>query len=175
MKKKNRIRLFFVLVVFAFIGLGYSMVNSSLEFIGDGRISKASWDVHFTNLSNINKIGTVDDSSTGLYAANIDSNDNKIVSFSILLNNLGDKYIFNVDVKNYGTLPAKANMSISGLDSNVRDYITYTVTGIGENEVIEPLQSKTLTITIELKSNIEYLPSEPISANIVTTVNAVQN
>ena len=125
-------------------------------------------------MGTINKVGSAEDTGDNLSPASISTGNNKVVNFSIVLKKPGDKYSFTVDVKNFGTIPAKANLIVTGLDAQAQEYLTWSVTGISENESIAVGASKTLTVTIEYKSGITTLPENDFSTNLSAEIVAVQ-
>ena len=122
MRRNNRcLPILFLLLIFI-IGLGYAYLNSSLAVNGLFNIGLNTWDIHFVNL--VVKEG----SSEAVSPAAIDVNDNTKVNYSVKLNLPGDYYEFEVDVKNFGTLPGEISVvSLNGLDSSLSQVIQYTI------------------------------------------------
>lgn len=173
-RKKRGLALLLLLVML--ISIGYATLSSNLFINGTSKVTAETWDVHFTNLSGITKTGLAADSGeTGLSAATIDASNNKLVTFNVKMRQPGDTYTFDVDVKNFGTLPAKANLTVTGLDGTAADYLTWTVTGLGTDEAIAPNASKTLTVTVQYKTSVETLPAQEFTANLAAEVSAVQS
>jgi hypothetical protein len=176
-KQNNRnMGILILLLLVVTISVGYAALSSVLNINGSSKVSgNETWDVHFTNISeNPTKVGFATDEGTGLYQARINSSNNKLVEFAISMRQPKDSYSFNVDVKNFGTLPAKVSLTVDGLDDTAKDYLTWTVTGIGENETLASQASKTLTITVYYK-DIDSLPTEEFTANLTAHVDAVQS
>lgn len=108
-----------LLILLICISIGYSYLSTGLKINGGLGIPKMSWDVHFDNVvedSDVNIVptlpATINESKTS-------------VSFDVELKVPGEKYGFDVDIVNEGTI----NAMLSG----------YTVRGVNpyQTELIE--------------------------------------
>ena len=92
--------LFFMVILFFGMGIGYASISTSLVIDGTTDIDHSSWDIHFAN---------VQVESGSVTADTPVITDDTSVSFSASLENPGDYYEFTVDVVNNGTMDAKLN------------------------------------------------------------------
>ena len=130
--KKRMDRLFILVIVcFAFLGIGYSYISTSLNINGTANVTAASWDVHFDNLN------VTDGSVTAETEADITSD--TTVEFAATLEEPGDYYEFTVDVVNSGTMDAMIDgFTISPeLTSDQEKYLEYKVTYLDGGELEE--------------------------------------
>lgn len=146
-KHKKRMDKLFILVIvcFAFLGIGYSYISTSLNINGTANVTAASWDVHFTNLN------VTDGSVTATTPASITGD--TTVEFAATLDEPNDFYEFTVDVVNDGTMNAMIdNFSISPtLTTAQAKYLEYTVSyssGLSLTNKQELLAGATETIKV---------------------------
>ncbi len=152
--KKRMDRLFILVIVcFAFLGIGYSYISTSLNINGTANVTAASWDVHFDNLN------ITDGSVTATTPADITSD--TTVEFAATLEEPGDFYEFTVDVVNSGTMDAMIDdFGISPeLTSDQQKYLEYTVTYSDGVELEEKQELKQGT-TETLKVRFSYIENE---------------
>ena len=92
--------LIFALILFAWstIGVGYAYLSSNLRLAGTANIAKTSWNIHFSNIK-------FDEGNVEATTPAKIVNDTTI-SLDVSLESPGDKYSFNVDVVNSGTIDA---------------------------------------------------------------------
>ena len=170
-------RLFILVIVcFAFLGIGYSYISTSLNINGTANVTAASWDVHFDNLN------VTDGSVTATTPADITSD--TTVEFAATLEEPGDFYEFTVDVVNSGTMDAMIDdFGISPeLTSDQQKYLEYTITysdGVELEEKQELKQGTTETLKvrfsyIENEDKTNY-PTEDQTFNIEFTVTYTQS
>ena len=98
MKKKTRV--FAIILILLFIGLGFAFLFTTLEMNGTASIVGRIWDVHWGN------IRVSDGSVTGAQVISAASINNNEISFEITLDKPGDYYEFTVDAINGGNLDA---------------------------------------------------------------------
>ncbi len=174
--KKRMDRLFILVIVcFAFLGIGYSYISTSLNINGTANVTAASWDVHFDNLN------VTTGSVTATTPADITSD--TTVEFAATLEEPGDFYEFTVDVENGGTMDAMIDdFGISPeLTSDQQKYLEYTITysdGVELEEKQELKQGTTETLKvrfsyIENEDKTNY-PTEDQTFNIEFTVTYTQ-
>ena len=89
-KKKRNMYLIIVFVTALLIGVGYAILNSSLNITGSTKIKDNIWDVHFENVN-------VTSGSVSAPTPSISNGTN--VTYTVTLNQPGDFYEFTVDVK----------------------------------------------------------------------------
>ena len=183
--RKSNKRLVIVALLFLVLGIsiGYAAMSSSLNINGTSKIKGHKWDVHFESLNNITKIGQASDSDVGEFAARIvelettpsDKTDDTTVNFAISLKQPGDKYQFQVNVVNDGSIDANARLTVTPVSSPANQYINWNVTGISETgERINAGASKTITVAIEYDSNVETIVGDDLIVNLSAVVSAEQ-
>ena len=183
MKKKNTsLYLVALLAVAILIGVGYAALSATLNINGQTKINKASWDVHFENIST-NDPGVItfylpnDTDMSGSSISNISGLNATTLNYSINLTGPDpDKdttHDMTVDVVNKGTmdatisnvtLPSSANLT-SVYPSNAAGYVlpnsltitcTYSDgTTIKTGDKIPAGSSKTITCKHHYKSPSE--------------------
>lgn len=179
-------RLVIVALLFLLIGIsvGYGASSSNINVIGISKIKGQKWDVHFESISNVTKIGAASDNGDGEYAPKIvelentpsDKTDDKTLNFAIGLKLPGDKYQFQVDVVNGGSLDANAVLTVSPIESPANQYITWNVSGIDTTtgSLIKAGESKPITISVEYKDSVSDLPEEDLEVNLRAVINSTQ-
>ena len=173
-RKANNI-IWFVFVMFLFMGVGYAYLNATLSITGTGKVTKTTWDVHFENIQPIS--GSVTPTS-----APVISNDTT-VSFSATLNEPGDFYSFYIDLVNAGTIDA----SIGSLDitpvltSEQQEYFEYSIKykgglAVQEGDALSHGDTKTIEIVFRYKelANQDSYPDEDVTFNFSITINSIQ-
>ena len=178
MRKNNtNISILFFILIFL-IGLGYAYLNSSLAVNGIFNIGLNNWDIHFVNL--VVKEG----SSEAVSPAAIDVNDNTKVNYSVKLNLPGDYYEFEVDVKNFGTLPGEISVvSLNGLDSSLSQIIQYTIKykssgdDLQVGDKLNPGAKKTIVVRLYYNKDItsEELIKDAIVFNLEFDITYIQS
>ena len=178
MRRNNRcLPILFLLLIFL-IGLGYAYLNSSLAVNGLFNIVLNTWDIHFVNL--VVKEG----SSEAVSPAAIDVNDNTKVNYSVKLNLPGDYYEFEVDVKNFGTLPGEISVvSLNGLDSSLLQVIQYTIKykssgdDLQVGDKLNPGAKKTIVVRLYYNKDItsEELIKDAIVFNLEFDITYIQS
>ncbi len=175
-KKNNGLLLAIAFVVMLGISVGYAAITTTLQINGTSSIGKATWDVHFENIS------VTSGSVTATTAATVDTNKTS-VGYAVTLSLPGDFYEFTVDVKNGGTIPAKLSgtPTLSGVSSEQDVYVNYTVkysdgTAINANDELAAGASKKLKVRVEYDKNItdSQLPTDGSSLNLGFSMDYVQ-
>ena len=177
-KKKRNIVLLYFLVAILFISIGYATLATVLGINGGNiKMTKAVWKVYFSSVDD-NKTGNV----TPIQAATI-STDKKEIDFSIQLDEIGDKYVFDAVITNDSsydaelqsdpTLVLKKDGSIVPLPS----YLTYKVVDSTNHELAAGYEvlansSKTVTVTVEYAESDE-LSDEDMNYSLSYTMNFV--
>ena len=166
--------LIFALILFAWstIGVGYAYLSSNLKLTGTANIAKTSWNIHFSNIKFAE--GNVETTTPAKIV-----NDTTI-SLDVSLESPGDKYSFNVDVVNSGTIDAMlTEIFKTELTEEQQKYIEYTIkysdgNEIKEKDLLKKDSKETLKIEIKYKDGNNYAPND-INAKLSFTLNYVQD
>lgn len=172
--KKDRF-LIALLLILLIISVGYSYLSSNLSIIGLGGTGKIAWDVHFENV--------VEDRENNIIAvtpAKVAENSTKI-SFDVELILPGDKYGFDVDITNDGTIDAMiGSLSIYGISFEQENYLTFSVTyadgqPLKEKDLLKAGETKTihLEISYDDNANIDQVIYDEV-INLVFDANYIQ-
>ena len=124
--------LIFALILFAWstIGIGYAYLSSNLKLAGTANIAKTSWNIHFANIK-------FDDGNIKATTPAKIINDTTI-SMDLSLESPGDKYSFDVDVVNSGTIDAMlTEIFKTELTEEQKNYLEYTIKYSDGNEIKE--------------------------------------
>ena len=166
--------LIFALILFAWstIGVGYAYLSSNLKLAGTANIAKTSWNIHFSNIKFAEgNVGT----TTPAKIVN-----DTTISLDVSLESPGDKYSFNVDVVNSGTIDAMlTEIFKTELTEEQQKYIEYTIkysdgNEIKEKDLLKRDSKETLKIEIKYKDGNNYAPND-INAKLSFTLNYVQD
>ena len=156
--------IFILVIVFLLMGVGYAYLSANLNINGTSDVKRAFWNVYFDNI-------VVDNNSTVTVqqypVINADGNN---VTYEVTLNEPGDYFKFNIDVKNDGTLDAmigSINSTVNGQPiSNLPEYLSYSVNyedgeEVGENYLLEAGKKQTYIVSIKYRDDIDssQLPS----------------
>lgn len=176
-KKRSKVLLYFLVAVL-FISIGYATLATVLGINGGNiKINKAEWKVYFNSVDD-NKPGNI--VPTG--RATITS-DKKEINFSLQLAEVGDKYVFDAEIKNESsydailqsdpTLVLKKGATVVSFPA----YLKYTVVDSNNNEVAQNFEvgansSKFVTVTVEYKDTDE-LPEEDMNYSLSYSMNFV--
>ncbi|MDY5875866.1 MAG: hypothetical protein SPJ74_07320 [Bacilli bacterium] len=166
--------LIFALILFAWstIGVGYAYLSSNLRLAGTANIAKTSWNIHFSNIK-------FDEGNVEATTPAKIVNDTTI-SLDVSLESPGDKYSFNVDVVNSGTIDAMlTEIFKTELTEEQQKYIEYTIkysdgNEIKEKDLLKKDSKETLKIEIKYKDGNNYAPND-INAKLSFTLNYVQD
>ena len=172
--KKDRF-LIALLLILLIISVGYSYLSSNLSIIGLGGTGKIAWDVHFENV--------VEDRENNIIAvtpAKVAENSTKI-SFDVELILPGDKYGFDVDITNDGTIDAMiGSLSIYGVSFEQENYLTFSVTyadgkPLKEKDLLKAGETKTihLEISYDDNANVDQVIYDEV-INLVFDANYIQ-
>ena len=175
-KKKKNFSLMIVLFLFLF-GVGFSVINATLNIKGNFNIDKIVWDLHFDNI-------LVTDGSVNAISSPIIDNTKLNINFSFNLDLPGDFYEFTVDVVNAGTIDAMID-SISKtptLTESQAKYLNYIIE-YENGEAITTKQLVSSNSSVKLKVRVEYrtdidgtdLPTSYENLTLGFTVNYIQS
>ena len=147
--------LYLVLGVFLvlLLGIGYAILNTTLNINGVAEISKNTWDVHFENV-------VVQDGSVNTVNPATISDNGTEVSFTVPLSKPGDTYSFLVDIVNSGTIDALLNEIITTtLTTEQEKYLTFKVThddgkDIKSKDSLASGETKTILVIVQYNMDI---------------------
>lgn len=173
MKNKRNIILIGLLFFVVAVSIGYAYLSATLNITGTANVEKQTWDVHFENVANATASSSDVTVTKAAYIEEADSEhtpsdqtDDLNVKFTVTFKKPGDSYTFNVDVVNNGTLPAKVHEIIKTIPAgDATTYLDYTITNLAEDEIIQPGNSKTLTVTAAMK-DLDTLPANSFTATL---------
>lgn len=175
-KKNSSYLIALLLLLLVGTGIGYAAISTTLNINGKSTIGKATWDVHFENLS------VSQGSVTATKAAAIDAGKTNI-SYEVTLNTPGEYYEFTVDVANDGSIPAKVSAlpTLGGITSADDVYLNYKVTykdgsPISADDVLAVNGTASYKVRIEFDENItsSQLPTAGKSLDLTFAVNYAQ-
>ena len=177
-KSKTYIRPIVIVMIFAFITIGYAYLTSVLNINGSTLIKNPTWDVHFENVQ-VKDGSVIGDQVT--QAPEIDT-DRTTVSFHVNLKKPGDYYEFTVDAVNAGTIDAMINSYTEfDLTEDQLKYLETSVTYEDGEEIQEKQQLlagdfAVYKIVVSFKKDLEAddLPSAPEQLDLTYTVEYVQ-
>ena len=165
-KEKKRVRIIIISVLVIFIGLGFALLESPLDIIGNAGINKTTWDVHFDNAN----ITDYSDSNMLSNVPSIKGEDKQEIEYEITFNKPGDYYEFTVDMVNSGNLDAELKSYTTKLqidngqeitltednwNTYFPSYLDFSLTNTdGDLSYLEVGDSSTIKIRIGLNYNI---------------------
>lgn len=175
-KKENRRSLVIIalLVLVGTISIGYALMSSNLLIKGTTEVTPETWDVHFENIANASASSSdvtvvtpahIVEATTTPTVASDDLN----VEFSVSFKKPDDKYEFDVDVVNDGSLYVKCTDITPTVPSALAPYIEITYTGLAENDVLTPTgatNSKTMHVVAKFKNSVTELPTSTLSGDL---------
>ena len=179
-KDRNKKKITLVLLLVLLIGVGYAALSTTLNINGVSTINKQGWNVHFANVVlNTNSVST-----TTANAAQIDANNNKLVTYTVTLDEPGDFYEFTVDAVNEGTIDAMIDTIVSKMNGTDIDnntfssegnysYLDYSVTysddtAIAEHHALDHNSSETYKVRVEYKRDITTADLAKVPQNGIT-------
>ncbi|MBO7079136.1 MAG: hypothetical protein J6W64_04940 [Bacilli bacterium] len=171
---KRSIVIIGLLVLIALISIGYALMDSNLLIKGTTSVTSETWDVHFTNLRNAgasNSEITVTSPAAIKELATTPSNtaDDLNIEFNISFKKPGDKYEFDVDVTNAGTLYAKCTDITTTVPESLTGLVTITYSGLAKNDILTPTgntATKTMHVVAQYNSDVTTLPNSTVSGNL---------
>ena len=150
-RKNNSLPLLIILLLI--IGIGYSLLNTTLKINGITGINKNTWDIHWDDES------IADSGVTPLTKAYVKDQEKKIVEFSVSLDYPGDYYEFTIDAVNTGTVDGMITDIKSTINDNpnyvLPGYVKYQVT-YKNNKEIEKNQTLNANSKSTYKVRVEY-------------------
>ena len=171
---KRSLVIIILLILVAAISIGYALMESNLLIKGTTSITTETWDVHFTNLRNASASST-DVTVTSpaaikeLTTTPSNTADDLNIEFNISFKKPGDKYEFDVDVTNAGSLYAKCVGITPTIPANLTGLVTITYTGLAENDILTPTgttATKTMHVVAQYDASVTTLPESTLSGNL---------
>ena len=166
--KKKTIIFVTLLIVVACLIIGYALLSTTLNILGNTTVSGNTWNIHWANIQ------VTPGSTTGNTKEATLTNPTK-VEFNINLNEPGDFYEFTVDAVNVGTIDGMIDVISTNvyqsngttpttLPSAITYYITYDDdTPLQRYELLPAHYTDTYKVRVEYKRDIEN--SELIISN----------
>ena len=173
---RNNLYITIIVVLFVSIGLGYSIINSTILFNGSSIIGKNTWNVYFDNVK------VVSGESLSSSAPSLDASRTSL-SLNVEFVYPGDVYQVYTEVVNDGTIDAMLNnFSISGLSAEQQAIIDYNVTysdgsPILEKDLLKASKSFEILITLTYISGLDssLYPTDDQVMSVSTSLEFVQN
>lgn len=150
--RKRKIPKFYYVIslgIFLFLGVGYSVINSTLGINGTVVASQNSWNIYFTNLQY---------SDTNVSMGSVSITNGTTLNLDVTLENPGDKYEFTFDIKNEGTLDSLIrSVNKTALSADQQKFLTYTLTysdgeEIKTDDLLKSGETKTAHVLIQYKN-----------------------
>ncbi len=161
--KKNIIITFLVAII-CIMAIGYAAFSQTLNITGSATID-SNWNIKITSVTTKNILGHATKAFEPIVS-------DTAVTFKTNLKYPGDSMTYEVTISNEGTVDAKVD-SIEITDSK-NPAITFTTTGINENDLLEAGQKQIYNVIVTYNDNITSQPSE-LSATLTVKLNYVQN
>ena len=168
-KSKKRTIVFVILIIIIAVAvIGYAILQTTLNILGDTSVKGNSWNIHWANIQ-------VSDGSTTSNTQEATIINPTQVQFNIDLNEPGDYYEFIVDAVNEGTIDGMIDViSTNTYQSNgttpatLPSAITYSITyddgaSLERYQLLSANSSETYKVRVEYKRDIEN--SELITTN----------
>ena len=170
-EKTRRTQIIFALIgILCLMTIGYAAFQTNMQVTSTASIS-SSWDLAITGITVGDKTISAEDAGTPTYQG-------LTASMEANLTEKGDYAIYNVSVKNNGTLDAKLN-SISFDNTNVLNpavKITITEPTVGTNSaILLHDQTQIVKVKIEYDSTYSGTIDYTKSSEAIITLNYTQN
>lgn len=161
--KKNIIITFLVAII-CIMAISYAAFSQTLNITSSATID-SNWNIKITSVTTKNILGHATKAFEPIVS-------DTAVTFKTNLKYPGDSMTYEVTISNEGTVDAKVD-SIEITDSK-NPAITFTTTGINENDLLEAGQKQIYNVIVTYNDNITSQPSE-LSATLTVKLNYVQN
>lgn len=185
MEKERGFRIIAVIALMvAVVGLtiGYAAYSSTLKINGTANVDPSSWNVKFVYKTGNSLTATL----TGGAVMNTEATltDTQVSGFDVTLKAPGDSATYTFAVKNAGSLAAKLSTFTMGTlscapaagsgatteeASNVCKELSYTLTGVKENDILAANASSDLTLKLEWSKTGVATASGPIAITVGET------
>lgn len=140
-----------ILMIVASISVGFAILSSTLRIRGTAGIPAMSWDIHFENLVESEVTNITPNEPAQIAANKLD------INFDINLALENDKYAFDTEIVNSGTIDAQINtIELYGLDAINSKYLDYDVkyidgTDLAVGDVLRAGERRPIHVEITLK------------------------
>lgn len=179
MNKKMKRYLSVLVLILLLLGVtvGYSVLTQGLNITGTSKITNATWDVHFANVTV--KSGSV----TADVAPTAPASGTTSMTYTVNLVKPGDYYEFSFDVENKGSVDAKLSAlpALAGVSTAQDVYTNYTIvhtngTPIAVDELIPAGGKTNFTVRVEFDKNISanQLPTEAQTLTLTVGMTYIQ-
>ena len=161
--KKKTIIFVTLLIVIACLIIGYALLSTTLNILGDTTVSGNSWDIHWENVQ-VTEGSTTENTKEAVITSPTQ------VEFIISLDKPGDFYEFTVDAVNEGTIDGMIDViSTNTYQSNgttpttLPSAITYSITydddtPLARYQLLSANSSEKYKVRVEYKKDIRYIP-----------------
>ena len=148
------------------MAVGYAALSQELEIFGTATID-AEWNVEFTSITR------VDDNGITELVRTFDAT---TATFEVDLHYPGAFAEYDIVVTNSGTIDARVGTINVNQSSDVAD-VTFTVSGIQENDELDSTDTHTVTVRVEWTELATEIPEDPdlIQETLEVTILYVQN
>ncbi len=187
MEKERGFRVIAVIALMvAVVGLtiGYAAYSTTLKINGTANVDPAVWDVKFAYTNTTDTALTA--TKTGFAAVNAEATltDTQVSGFDVTLKAPGDSVTYNFLVANKGTLdaelstftmgslscaPATGSQATQEEATAVCSELTYSLTGVTANSVLEDGTSTPVTLTLAWKATGTATASDDIAITVGET------
>lgn len=160
--KRNGILIGALLITIALMTVGYAALATQLTINGTAGSGDSSWSIDFTSIEKNTAL-----SSTGVTEVNTPTASGTAITFNVNLSKPGDKMVYDVTVKNSGSIDAvfKQLTGVEEINTQAPLDITYTVQRLdvngqvltGEGDLLSN-QNNYFRITIEWNPNSTAIP-----------------
>ena len=169
MKNYKKIVFGVLLLAVVCVTVGFAALTTTLNINGTTTAKSNSWNVTFANVAK----------EAGVTAKTKPTISGTTLSYAVDLNQPGEYYEFEVDVKNTGSIPAKlsATPTITGTSSYLTHEVTYNDgTEIKANDTLSAGGTVTLKVRVEYKSDLtaDTLPTEDAPTTFTVALNYIQ-
>ena len=156
-----------LLMMLLLLGIGFAALTANLKINGTVDVSKASWDVHFENVS------ITEGSVTATTVPTSDDETTTEMTYAVNFTKPGDFYEFTVDIVNDGSIDAMVDLVTNKVYSSdgeteitLPNYLKSSVTyddglKILPNQLLEKQTSEKIKVRVEFRTDIDSsdLPS----------------
>lgn len=185
MEKERGFRIIAVIALMvAVVGLtiGYAAYSSTLKINGTANVDPSSWNVKFVYKTGNSLTATLTGGAVMSTEATL--TDTQVSGFNVTLKAPGDSATYTFAVKNAGSLAAKLSTFTMGTlscapaggssatteeASNVCKELSYTLTGVKENDTLAANDSNDLTLKLEWSKTGVATASGPIAITVGET------
>lgn len=132
------------MVVIGVASVAYASFASTLTINGTGT-AQGSWDVHIQSITRTSATGATDVGTSPSVAT-----DKLTATFNVDLAYPGATATYSVVIANSGNVAAKLNSltNLTTLNGSSPTYITYTIGGVAQNDVLAANSTVTATVTV---------------------------